>query len=56
MFHEYSVIEKFYGAEGGGGGVEKEGGSIKIFRQDFFVSVPEKFVGEHFSVSLIAGI
>ena len=33
------------------------GGSIKIFRQIFFcLTVPKKFVGKPFSVSLISGI
>ena len=31
-------------------------GSITIFRQKFFVTVPKIFVGEPFSVSLISGI
>ena len=39
-----------------GGGRGREGASIKIFRRNIFVSVPKKFVGEPFSVSLISGI
>ena len=34
---------------------KRGGGSIKIFRRKFFVSVPKKFLGEPFSVSLISG-
>ena len=37
-------------------GEEEERGSIKIFRQFFHVSLPKKFVGEPFIVSLISGI
>ena len=32
------------------------GGSIKMFRRKFFVSGPEKFVGESFSNSINSGI
>ena len=35
---------------------EEERGSIKILRQFFLVSLPKKFVGEPFIVSLISGI
>ena len=37
-------------------GEEEEGGSIKILRQFFLVSLPKNFVGEPFFVSLISGI
>ena len=35
---------------------KRGGGIVKIFRRKFFVSVPKKFVGEPFSVSLISAI
>ena len=53
MFHEISGFENFNGKEGGGGG---GGGIIKILRQFFLVSLPKKFEGEPFFVSLISGI
>ena len=34
---------------------KRGGGSIKIFRRKFFVSVPKIFVGESFTVALISG-
>ena len=51
MFHKHSGIEKVYGKEGRG----EDGGSITIFRQNFFVSLPKEFVGEPFGVSLNSG-
>ena len=46
-FGKFPVANKF---------MDKKGGSIKIFRRKFFVSVPKNFVGEPFRVSLISGI
>ena len=34
----------------------EEWGNMKIFLKNFFVSLPKKFVGEPFRVSLISGI
>ena len=51
MFDKISGVDIIYGKMGG-----EEGGIIKIFRQNFFVSVPKNFVGELFSVSLFLGI
>ena len=50
-FRKILVAKKFMDKKGG------RGGSIKIFRRNFFVSQCRKnFVGEPFSVSLISGI
>ena len=35
--------------------LDKKGGSIKIFRRKFFVSVPKTFVGESFTVAVFSG-
>ena len=51
VFHKISGVGKVYGKKGG-----EEGGSITIFRQFFFVSLPKKFDGEPFIVSLISDI
>ena len=34
----------------------RRGGSIKIFRRNFFVSLPRVSIGDSFSVSLISAI
>ena len=52
MFHKFSGIDKFYGKEGGKGGWRE----YQDFPSIFFVSVPKKFVGEPFVVSLISSI
>ena len=53
MLHKISSFEKIYGYEGGGGG----GGEEQDFLwKIFYLTVPKKFVGEPFRVSLIWGI
>ena len=37
-------------------GLDKKGGSFKLFRRKIYVSVPRIFVGESFTVALISGI
>ena len=47
-FRNFPVAKKFMDKWGGG--------SIRIFRRKFFVSVPKNSVGEPFSMPLISGI
>ena len=47
-FRKFPVAKNFMDKKGGG--------SMTIFSQNFFGSLPKIFVGEPFSVSLISGI
>ena len=55
-FTKFLVSKKFMDKRGGCGGKAEEAGSIRIFCQILFLTVPKIFVGESLSVSLISGI
>ena len=52
MFHKLSGIENFMENRRGG----REGGSIKIFRENFLSPVSKNFIGGCFSVCFVSGI